>query len=214
MITLVSIVHFVLKYLYRKFFYFSCTNGLVPIFEKNKKIVYADNRYDYLILFSNGHELIVECINTIRKLPLKFNDNIILKVYISGKSFNIKQKTFNTIFFPEKEELISLLDRFKQSKLYLRNLIPNNFGIMLFGCSGTGKTSLIACIAHHLKLSCNIINACKINTIEPIKNSILSNTITVFNEFDYMIEKIICGNTSQLELELSSLKVQMESAVD
>lgn len=66
-------------------------------------------------------------------------------------------KTFTSLFFPEKEGLLKLLSDFSQKKgKYGVAGYPHKLGLMLHGPPGTGKTSLIKALAHHMGRS--IIN--------------------------------------------------------
>ena len=60
------------------------------------------------------------------------------------KSRLIKHKTFNNTFFNDKEILMQRLDYFlKNEKKDNEKGIPYNFGIMMHGVPGCGKTSSI-----------------------------------------------------------------------
>lgn len=74
-------------------------------------------------------------------------------------------RNFNTIFFDKKEELISKIDFFNNNKeWYEKEGHPYTLGIALHGPPGTGKTSVIKCIANKLERHLVVIPLSKVKT--------------------------------------------------
>ena len=74
-------------------------------------------------------------------------------------------RNFNNLFFSKKEELLKKIDFFINNKsYYLYEGHPYTFGIGLHGPPGTGKTSVIKCIANKLNRHIIVIPLSKIKT--------------------------------------------------
>ena len=77
----------------------------------------------------------------------------------------ISTRKFNTMFFEQKDELIKKIDFFRDNKdWYEKEGHPYTLGIALHGPPGTGKTSVIKCIANYLKRNMIVIPLSKIQT--------------------------------------------------
>lgn len=59
-------------------------------------------------------------------------------------------RSFNTLFFPEREKIMRLLDNFMFRKgRFAIEGFPQKIGFLLYGPSGTGKTSFVKALAHY-----------------------------------------------------------------
>jgi chaperone BCS1 len=59
------------------------------------------------------------------------------------------EKTFESLFFQEKEKMLKIVDNFtNKTGKYAIQGYPNKLGLLLYGPPGTGKTSLIKAMAH------------------------------------------------------------------
>ena len=77
----------------------------------------------------------------------------------------ISSRSFNTLFFDMKDELIKKIDFFRDNRSwYEKEGHPYTLGIGLHGPPGTGKTSVIKCIANYLKRNLIVIPLSKIRT--------------------------------------------------
>lgn len=78
-------------------------------------------------------------------------------------------RTFNTLFFDEKEKLIEKIDFFEENPIWYERVgCPHTLGIGLSGPPGTGKTSVIKSIANKLKRHLIVIPLQKIKTINDL----------------------------------------------
>jgi hypothetical protein len=99
-----------------------------------------------------------------------------------GANFNYvdytSKKTFENIFFTEKENLKDKIKKFESSKeTYDKLGIPYNFGMLFHGKPGTAKTSCCKAIANLTGRHIISISLGKINDIKHLSNIFLSDTI-------------------------------------
>ena len=105
------------------------------------------------------------------------------------------KKSFDTIFFPLKDQVISNLEKFKNNTFYSEKLT-----FLLHGPPGTGKTSLIEVIAKYTERS---IIYCKLSKI---KN--LNDALQVF--YGEKIPVHDCKNNYALDIKLSERILVLE----
>lgn len=76
-----------------------------------------------------------------------------------------EEKSFNTLFFKEKQKVLNLLNDFTENRgKFCIPGFPHKLVLLLHGPPGTGKTSLVKAIAQHTKRSILAISLSRIQT--------------------------------------------------
>jgi DNA replication protein DnaC len=132
------------------------------------------------------HKLTINSINTATYSSHNNND-LLLNSYINTK------KTFDTLYIDNKHEIIDLIDKFENNKMYPPAYhLDNKLGLLLYGPSGTGKSGFVTCLANKLQRSILLIDSFNhsknliLNTINKYKKT----HIIVLDEFDKLLENI------------------------
>jgi hypothetical protein len=138
-------------------------------------------------------------------LKSKLEQNLYLFAYDTEDDMEIfkkvvfkSNKTFDNVFFKQKEPLIERVEFFeKQKHLYEQFGIPHTFGILMHGAPGTGKTSTIKALANHTKRHIISIPLHKVQNISTLSKLFLKEDIDGVNvPFDkriYVFEEIDCN---------------------
>lgn len=112
-------------------------------------------------------------------------------------------KTFDNVFFKEKQTLLTRLNFFEQKPhLYRTFGVPHTFGILMHGEPGTGKTSTIKAIANHTRRHLISIPLHKIKNMSSLSNLFLKEDIdgvrVPFNKRIYVFEEIDCNGLKEV----------------
>jgi ATP-dependent 26S proteasome regulatory subunit len=122
-------------------------------------------------------------------------------------------KTFDNVFFSQKEELVKRLDFFtKGEHLYKKLGIPHTFGVLMHGEPGTGKTSTIKAIVNYTKRHIISIPLHKIKDISVLTklflSEIIDGVIVPFDKRIYVFEELDCNGLSDVLQERDAIKSQ------
>lgn len=127
-----------------------------------------------------------------RNTNTNINEN---SLTLKQEGFISAKKTFDTLFYEQKEELIRVLNKFRSGCMYPSHIpMDNKLGIMLYGPPGTGKTGTISAIANYLGRNLTLINFTELTSTneldEILDSSKYKETIFVFDEFDYLLDAL------------------------
>jgi hypothetical protein len=114
------------------------------------------------------------------------------------------RKTFDHLFFDEKERLMNMVKRFQTKTMYPRHVpMANKLGILLYGPPGTGKTGTISAIANMLGRNVYMINFAVVQTTAQLDAmlampSTYKQKIFVFDEIDCILDVITSDSTREV----------------
>ncbi|CAM9104163.1 unnamed protein product, partial [Ectocarpus fasciculatus] len=93
------------------------------------------------------------------------------------------EKTFQSMFFKEKEMMLKLLSHFeKKTGKYAIKGFPHKLGLLLHGPPGTGKTSLIKALAEHTGRSVVSISLSRIETNQELMDIVFDQSFLIKGE--------------------------------
>jgi DNA replication protein DnaC len=172
-----------------------------PIYYCSNGCLYFINRDGYLEFERHFQSFLQEEYNKIKSELVSLSGIYSMKIYRDAnnthkliKTADIsKKKTFDTLFYTQKDELIAILNKFMNNNMYPEHIpMDNKLGILLYGPPGTGKTGTISAIANYLQRNLTIVNFAEISSTEDL--DIILNpkrykeTIFVFDEFDCLLD--------------------------
>ncbi|KPI85247.1 hypothetical protein ABL78_5700 [Leptomonas seymouri] len=93
------------------------------------------------------------------------------------------EKTFNSLFFPDKPRLLQLIDDFEhKTGKYAIPGYPQKLVLLLYGPPGTGKTSLAKAVAAYTQRNLFAISLSRIRSNEELLKYMFSGHVKVKNE--------------------------------
>lgn len=108
----------------------------------------------------------------------------------------VSTKTFDNMFFQEKDMIRDIIDKFENGYDMYQNLgIPHTLGLFFYGAHGTGKTSCAKAIANYTGRHVILVSLAKVKTAKQFANLFLQeylngnkipikNRLYVFDDFD------------------------------
>lgn len=179
--------------------------GYHPFFYDGQNMIYVAIRDsgEYLSLccesdtirFANLHLYCLKLLEDMNNVPKNTkNRKIHSKTGVLG---NIgTHKTFDTIFYDQKVEVLDAVTKFKEGRLYPKGIsMDNKLGILLYGPPGTGKTGTISACANLLGRDVMVLDFSVIKTCEELDNVLkpeeFDKYIYVFDEFDCILDVLV-----------------------
>jgi chaperone BCS1 len=135
----------------------------------------------------------------------KMFDNLVLELQDARKkkkdkiSFNkmgdeywhfvrdLKKRPFESLFIEQEKKnlILNTLEEFlRKEEWYIKSGIPYQLGFLLYGSPGTGKTTLIKCLASYLNYSIFYLSPSKLSKIETAFSTIKEKSILVIEDID------------------------------
>lgn len=172
-------------------------NHIIKIFSENKNVKVSDlekfidmclTKYNKYIEKKTINEQYYFCFNNAEE-----NGEILS---FTEKIFKTN-RTFDTIFFENKNSYIKNLDFFlKNENWYIKKGIPYHYGILLHGSPGCGKTSIIKATLEYTKRHAFLIPLNRVKTCGELENIFFQSEINNKNipteKRIYIFEDIDC----------------------
>ena len=117
-------------------------------------------------------------------------------------------KSFDNIFFPEKDDILRRINFFQENKKWYKSRgIPYTMGFLFYGEPGCGKTSTIKAIANHTQRHIVAIPLNKIKTGKELLNVFYNVKMNYkdipLNQRLYVLEDIDCADLKNIVTDRS-----------
>ena len=186
---------------------------------KSKKDVTSHEEYHTITISSATHsmdELRLLLNQWIKEYRESTKPDDFLRYFLYSESYRSSRsyeeyrfdsgKTFDNVFFPQKEAILKRLDFFTKNRdWYRKRGIPHTIGFMFYGEPGCGKTSTIKAIANYTKRHIVSIPLSKITSCKELLgifyNSRVNDKHIPLHKRLYVLEDIDCDDLKHIVAE-------------
>jgi hypothetical protein len=163
--------------------------------DSNTKIIDIENFIEKCIILYKKYNT-NKTINEQYYFCYNYSDEVGTELIFSEKIFHTN-RTFDTIFFEQKDNFLKNLNFFLENEKWYNNKgIPYHYGILLHGLPGCGKTSIIKALLSYTNRNAMVIPLNRVKTCGEFENiffqSEINNKNIPNNKRLYIFEDIDC----------------------